>query len=445
MEQVIKENGSVCLTFIDYTAAFDSVSHKFLDRSLAAAGASRKTRAMFRAIYAAAEGMARVKGLHGQHIHSETFKVRRGVIQGDIISPIFFILAMEQLFRIHDPSPAGVKVGNYLQIGVLGYADDAALASCSTDDMSRRLTKIADGSAKDADMQLHTGKTKNMHVQRQVKIKPPTAEQIKATEASYKHECEFCGRRFKTLRGMRIHRASCQKWHGLSEKEYELKKINAVFGTPKDRWFRVEWQDHPGKDSWEPERSLQRQGCGAAIIQYWEESRLNPSTDFFADPDGVWRCWTCGRGYKSDRTLAAHITRNHRQRTYCGSTADRDTRNRLHKEAQASKAKVSCGDRHIDNVWLFKYLGSRFRADGDMLCDIKARIAAATATFGKMRSIWAAKTTPLRLKLRIYKTGVCSRLPDLRLGGLTPRRQSLCNAQWCEQSHGGAYHRQVGP
>ena len=58
--------------------------------------------------------------------------VRRGVIQGDIIhtlSPIFFILTMEQLFRTHDPTPTGVSMGNYIQIGMLGYADDATLAS----------------------------------------------------------------------------------------------------------------------------------------------------------------------------------------------------------------------------------------------------------------------------------------------------------------------------
>ena len=59
------------------------------------AGASRKTRVIFSAIYAAAEGTARVKGLNGNHVYSASFKVRRGVIQGDIISPIFFILVME--------------------------------------------------------------------------------------------------------------------------------------------------------------------------------------------------------------------------------------------------------------------------------------------------------------------------------------------------------------
>ena len=73
-----------------------------------------------------AEDTARVKGLDGKNMYSEPFQVRRGLIQGVIISPIFFILALEQVFRLYDKDPAGAEVGNYLQIGVLGYADDAA-------------------------------------------------------------------------------------------------------------------------------------------------------------------------------------------------------------------------------------------------------------------------------------------------------------------------------
>ena len=81
-----------------------------------------------------------------------------------------------------------------------------------------------------------------------------------------------------------------------------------------------------------------------------------------------------------------------------------------HAEAQELKCRVVCDGKPLDNVWIFKYLGSRFRADGDQQTDVKARIAAATSTAGKMRAIWAAKSTPTKLKMRIYKTGVCSRL-----------------------------------
>ena len=75
-------------------------------------------------------------------IYSKHFEVRRGVIQGDIISPIFFILAMEQIFRLHDKDGDGVTLGNHLHIGVLGYADDAAMASESSGKMSDRVTKV---------------------------------------------------------------------------------------------------------------------------------------------------------------------------------------------------------------------------------------------------------------------------------------------------------------
>ena len=188
-------------------------------------------------------------------------------------------------------------------------------------------------------------------------------DEIKSTEAAYKNECEFCGRRFKTLLGLRIHTASCDKQHGLTDEEFEIKKINATFGTPSDRWFRVEWCGHKGKDSWEPERSLVRQGCEEAIKTFWDSCNLNPSADFIPDPDNVWRCWTCGRGFRSHRGLSNHVTRTHTDpaKRYRGSTADKDTRLRKHKEAQKAKCHVVCDGEVIENVWIFKYLGSRLR------------------------------------------------------------------------------------
>ena len=65
-------NNACVITFIDYTAAFDSISHKFMDVTLAKAGASRKSRAIFRAIYSATTGSARVRSTDGEHIFSGT-------------------------------------------------------------------------------------------------------------------------------------------------------------------------------------------------------------------------------------------------------------------------------------------------------------------------------------------------------------------------------------
>ena len=75
-----------------------------------------------------------------------------------------------------DPTPEGVSVGNYLQIGVLGYADDATLASKSITDLSQRLTSI-----KRAWWCTQASKTKTMHVEAQAALPIPTKEQVQAT------------------------------------------------------------------------------------------------------------------------------------------------------------------------------------------------------------------------------------------------------------------------
>ena len=53
-EKMLSLGKSIAITFIDYTAAFDSVSHRFIDVALRDAGATPKVRAMYRAVYESA-------------------------------------------------------------------------------------------------------------------------------------------------------------------------------------------------------------------------------------------------------------------------------------------------------------------------------------------------------------------------------------------------------
>ena len=99
---------------------------------------------------------------------------------------------------------------------------------------------------------------------------------------------------------------------------------------------------------------------------------------------------SASKGYKTESALKAHITRTHKQRSWHGSTADKDTREAMHKAMQENLPAVTVDSPipgapkiKIENVWLFKYLGSLFRADGDQIADIKARIAMARQTAGK--------------------------------------------------------------
>ena len=125
---------SITLTFIDYSAAFDSVSHHFLDTALEDAKVPVKLRAMFRAIYHSASAYTTVATADGKKVKSDTFPINRGVVQGDITSPLYFILAFELILRLHDQVEGkGVPLADVI-IHTLGYTDDAALIDFGDDE-----------------------------------------------------------------------------------------------------------------------------------------------------------------------------------------------------------------------------------------------------------------------------------------------------------------------
>ena len=60
---------------------------------------------MFRAIYSAATARTEVQGADGEVYKSQAFPINRGVVQGDITSPLYFVLALEFILRTHDKHP----------------------------------------------------------------------------------------------------------------------------------------------------------------------------------------------------------------------------------------------------------------------------------------------------------------------------------------------------
>ena len=251
-DQVIPRKSKCVVTFIDFAAAFDSVSHKYIDKALGNAGASRKTRAIFRAIYQAAQGAARIRSVDGKVYISKTFDVKRGVIQGDIISPILFILALDQLVQQVDTGGEGVSVGTIRELRVLGYADDAAMAEYSADQLSERLTEFADKALSETDMKVKLSKTFSQIVQQQEAVDTATAAEIEEQEKQYKFKCSYCDegctQRFKTRRGMHIHRSSCNFGYNTTAKTFDVAKITAVFGK-QSRAKEVIPRQASGKDT----------------------------------------------------------------------------------------------------------------------------------------------------------------------------------------------------
>ena len=83
IDMVLREGRQAVVTFIDYSAAFDTESQVFLDNALAETGVSSKVRRIVQAIFAAATGVVRTRQHDGGVEMSELFRIERGVLQGD--------------------------------------------------------------------------------------------------------------------------------------------------------------------------------------------------------------------------------------------------------------------------------------------------------------------------------------------------------------------------
>ena len=151
-------------------------------------------------------------------------KLDGGVIQGDIISPMLGILVLNQIMQTADSKNKGVKCGRILRIKTLGYADDITLVEEEVEDMTTRLKDIGDTSLEEADMKINMDKTQTQHVHRRADI-TVTDKEARKTEKKYEHKCDFCERRFKTRKGMLIHRANCQHNYGTTDEVYVLEDI----------------------------------------------------------------------------------------------------------------------------------------------------------------------------------------------------------------------------
>ena len=140
INMVLREVRRTVVTFIDYSAASDTESQIFLDSALAETGVSVKVRRIVQAIFAAATGVVRIRQPGGGILLSEPFNIDRGVLQGDIFSPVCFIAGLDRIFRLHDHVNAGVTVGaeaNTVCMSKCEYADDAALIDENAGQASR--------------------------------------------------------------------------------------------------------------------------------------------------------------------------------------------------------------------------------------------------------------------------------------------------------------------
>ena len=191
------------ITLIDFTQAFDTVSHEFLQVACEEHGIPPKYCRLINAIYKNAVGY--IKGYKGSV--SEHFGIFRGVLQGDILSPILFILCLNSVWSRSVDDGDGWRVLPDWLLDELSYADDIALLDTCPANSERRLQKLSDVAGTSASMIINIPKTLRTPVRPKVSVGATTAVDVIA--AKFKFKCDVCEREFPTKRGVSAHKRFC--------------------------------------------------------------------------------------------------------------------------------------------------------------------------------------------------------------------------------------------
>ena len=94
-----KEHTAGIITYIDFVAAFDSINHSYMLESLKIYGVPLKYIRLVKAIYIRAAVRVRLQEVGGNRSYSRPVPIRRGAIQGDISSPVVFLVALDRFLK----------------------------------------------------------------------------------------------------------------------------------------------------------------------------------------------------------------------------------------------------------------------------------------------------------------------------------------------------------
>ena len=126
------------------------------------------------------------------------------------------------------------------------------------------------------------------------------------------------------------------------------------------------------------------------------------------------KCPDCDRPFPTQHGMRVHRGRwcdgGQTVRSRKGSLADKAVQLSKRKAAENEREHVYIEGDEIENVHSFVYLGSKLQCDGEDLADVKHRMGIAQAEFSALSRFWQDRRMPMSVRLRIYKSAVCSTL-----------------------------------
>ena len=197
------------ITYIDFVAAFDSILHSYMLQSLLDYGVPRKYVRLVAKIYQAAAVQVRIQEASGERKLSRQIPIRRGAIQGDIPSPVYFLVALDKLIKEYGGTQAnGIQLTPELKLKDMEYADDAGLADKDTAHGSQRVTTLDSKANEKAGMSVSVPKTKVQHICEKPAVSETSEHDIEnlPAEEAFTNICDRCDRAFGNKHGLMVHK-----------------------------------------------------------------------------------------------------------------------------------------------------------------------------------------------------------------------------------------------
>lgn len=142
------------LAFVDYEKAFDSIEMWAIERALNNCRIDSRYRMLMHNIYKNATMTIQLEKT------TKPIPIKRGVRQGDVISPKLFTLALEDVFRAMDWTNMGLNI-NGKNLNHLRYADDVVIIASTFEQLQTMLAELARESEK-VGLKMNYTKTKTM-------------------------------------------------------------------------------------------------------------------------------------------------------------------------------------------------------------------------------------------------------------------------------------------
>jgi len=155
IEKTSEYNIPLCLAFVDYQKAFDSVETKSVIQALRNQGVEQTYINILEYIYRNATAFIRL------HNDSDIFHLQKGVRQGDPISAKLFTACLEEVFKSLNWEQKGISVDGEM-LNNLKFADDVILITSNPNELQTMLTEL-DEKSKEVGLKMNLKKTQVMY------------------------------------------------------------------------------------------------------------------------------------------------------------------------------------------------------------------------------------------------------------------------------------------